>query len=269
MNTPILRIVLTSVAAAALTVPMSAQQVRPGMRPPSARTATADDDSPRPQAFSVSLVLGEMQASGASDTVPAAARKALTDVKDFLPYKAYRLLDSQWTLCCGRRETGNSRIISRLRGPEDQDYAVELDPRNAGSGKWSVHFSLWEPRAKEAGELTAATAGGATASSQEAQRAALERQLAELRKTETQNHPDAVRTLAQIDALQRAVNDLRRAADVAAQGYRMSMTSRRAVIDTSFTMDIGETVVVGTSRLKGDKALIALLTAVAPAKSAK
>jgi hypothetical protein len=32
-------------------------------------------------------------------------------------------------------------------------------------------------------------------------------------------------------------------------------------------MDIGETVVVGTSRLKGDKALIALLTAVASAKT--
>jgi hypothetical protein len=34
------------------------------------------------------------------------------------------------------------------------------------------------------------------------------------------------------------------------------------VIDTSFTMDVGETVVVGTSRLQGDKALIVLLTAV-------
>jgi hypothetical protein len=36
------------------------------------------------------------------------------------------------------------------------------------------------------------------------------------------------------------------------------------VIDTSFSMDVGETVVVGTSRLKGDKALIALLTAIPP-----
>jgi hypothetical protein len=35
------------------------------------------------------------------------------------------------------------------------------------------------------------------------------------------------------------------------------------VIDTTFSMDIGETVVVGTSRMRGgDKALIALLTAV-------
>ena len=39
----------------------------------------------------------------------------------------------------------------------------------------------------------------------------------------------------------------------------------RSVIDTSFMMDVGETVVVGTSRVAGDKALIALLTAVAHA----
>ena len=36
----------------------------------------------------------------------------------------------------------------------------------------------------------------------------------------------------------------------------------RAVVATSFSMDPGETVVVGTSRLNGDKALILLLTAV-------
>jgi hypothetical protein len=41
----------------------------------------------------------------------------------------------------------------------------------------------------------------------------------------------------------------------------------RSVIDTTFRMDVGETVVVGTSRLKGgSRALIALLTAV-PAKT--
>jgi len=38
----------------------------------------------------------------------------------------------------------------------------------------------------------------------------------------------------------------------------------RRIIDTTFSMDVGETVVVGTSRLGGgDRAIIALLTAVA------
>jgi hypothetical protein len=36
----------------------------------------------------------------------------------------------------------------------------------------------------------------------------------------------------------------------------------QTLIDTTFNMRIGETVVVGTSRVRGDKALIALLTAV-------
>jgi hypothetical protein len=34
------------------------------------------------------------------------------------------------------------------------------------------------------------------------------------------------------------------------------------ILDTTFHMEVGETVVVGTSRLQGDKALIVLLTAV-------
>ena len=44
----------------------------------------------------------------------------------------------------------------------------------------------------------------------------------------------------------------------------------RSVIDTTFNMDVGETVVVGTSRVRGgDKALIALLTAVARGNAPK
>lgn len=49
---------------------------------------------------------------------------------------------------------------------------------------------------------------------------------------------------------------------------RKSLVGNRPIIDTSFTMDVGETVVVGTSRLKENNgALIALLTAVPPRPS--
>jgi hypothetical protein len=181
--------------------------------------------------------------------VPAAARKALTDVKDFLPYKGYRLLDSQWTLCCGR-----SAIVTRLRGPEDQDYAVELNPSNAGNGKWSVHFSLWEPRTIDRNSSSTADL--------EQQQADLEKQIEALRKTNTDNHPE-------LTTLQMRLIAVRRELEAQRGGQRRSMVApgmSRAVIDTSFTMEVGETVVVGTSRLKGDKALIALLTAVAPTK---
>jgi hypothetical protein len=256
MNSHLLRIAVGSIAAVALIAPLTAQERGRGVLSPAQRAgrgmAAVDDAGPRPQAFSVSLILGDMQTATAADNVPAAARKALTDVKDFLPYKGYRLLDSQWTLCCGR---GDSRIVSRLRGPEDQDYSVEIIPSNAGNGKYYVHFSLWEPRAAET---------AVTSTSLEQQRVELERQMAELRKTKDENHPDVVRLRRRIDSLDSQSVESRRD-DVARRTLVASMP-RRAIIDTSFTMDIGETVVVGTSRLKGEKALIALLTAVAPTK---
>src|SRR5215210_580627 len=48
--------------------------------------------------YSVVLVIGDMQAAGAGDTVPSAARKALTDMQAFLPYKRYQLLDAAWMM---------------------------------------------------------------------------------------------------------------------------------------------------------------------------
>ena len=122
---------------------------------------------PAPQGFSVVLVLGEMQGTGTAENVPPAARKALTDMKDFLPYKSYRLLDSLWTLCCGR-----SMIATRLRGLDDQDYDLELDPGpSATSGKWNVRFTLrGSPAATARGEATLADRQAAIG----AQRAELE-----------------------------------------------------------------------------------------------
>jgi hypothetical protein len=66
---------------------------------------------------------------------------------------------------------------------------------------------------------------------------------------------------AKIEAQERQVE--RRVAAQARAG-------NRPVINTSFSMDVGETVVVGTSRLSGNsKALIALLTAVPQKSSAR
>ena len=72
------------------------------------------------QGYSVVLVLGDVQNASAGDNnVPPAARKALGDMKDFLPYKSYRLLDAQWIL-------GSQRTVSRLRGANDQEYELTL-----------------------------------------------------------------------------------------------------------------------------------------------
>ena len=66
----------------------------------------------------------------AQDTVPVAARKALADMKDFLPYKGYRLLDTQWVLA-----SNSGPAITRLRGVDDQEYELELraSPLYAGT----------------------------------------------------------------------------------------------------------------------------------------
>ena len=67
------------------------------------------------QGFNIVLLVGESQSSGPSiEDVPAAARKALADMKEFLPFKNYRVLDSQWTSCCSN--PGGSWISGRLQG---------------------------------------------------------------------------------------------------------------------------------------------------------
>lgn len=220
---------------------------------------------PRPQGFSVVLVLGEMQGAGTTENVPPAARKALLDMKDFLPYKSYRLLDSQWTLCCGQ-----STIATRLRGVDEQDYELELDPRGSEtSGKWNVRFSLREALSTGGRGGPASTAMTVDrAANLNAQRAELETKLKSLKDRYNESHPEVQQIRSQIAALEREASMVRTEENM--KRYRMTTISgrHRALIDTNFTMDIGETVVVGTSRLQGDKALIALLTAVATTKPA-
>jgi hypothetical protein len=213
---------------------------------------------PAPQGFSVVLVLGEMQAAGSADTVPPAARKALADMKDFLPYKTYRLLDAQWSLCCGR-----SAIVTRLRGDEQDYYDLELEPnRTDTSGKWYVRFAL---RNALAGTAQSDGETNVRMMSLEQQRAALESQLRDLKQRYNDNHPEVQKARTRLAEIEREQSQVRM--ETARRRAAMpSPVNRRTIIDTSFTMDIGETVVVGTSRLQGDKALIALLTAVASTK---
>lgn len=270
--------VAIAVAAAALVWPTStaAQEKKPAtaapkeMAPQSVAIAKGTR-IPAPQGFSVVLVLGEMQGNGAAEGVPAAARKALADMKDFLPYKGYRLLDTQWTLCCG-----NSTTVMRLRGSDEQDYELELSPGVARpEGKWYVRFTLREP-------LAGGAAADVTSTNRQAlvavQKRELENRLRTLREKYAENHPEIQSMREQIAELDgRAQMEERAAAEERLSAMQRELSAARAVsalrshgrsiIDTSFTMDIGETVVVGTSRLKGDTALIALLTAVPAAKT--
>lgn len=216
-----------------------------------ASTPVAPDvkGQPAPQGFSVVLVLGDMQSAAIADNVPAAARKALADMKDFLPYKGYRLLDAQWIL-------GSERATTRLRGPDEQEYQLTL--RSAFYvPKLRVTFHL-----QDAGAAVSLYADAREVDERRAQLAEaqaklqhLEREAAALRD---RGGAEAQRLLPSITKdiaeLKRQIPDAETA---------LTISRGRSVIDTTFNMDVGETVVVGTSRTRGgDKALIALLTAV-------
>jgi hypothetical protein len=152
----------------------------------------------RLQGFSLLLLLGETQGGAQPDNISAPARKALADIKDFLPYKAYRVLDTQWVA-----GSDNGSSSGSLRGLDDLNYQFLL---RAFPGN---------PMAKPGTD-------------------------------------DAALNRAQF-----------RLAFSRPAGDKVDTT---VVLDSSFNIAAGETVVVGTSRVQGDRALVVLLTAVAAGK---
>ena len=86
----------------------------------------------------------------------------------------------------------------------------------------------------------------------------------ELRVSEVRNRYEVGTASAlELREMQDKVTQMRREVEARqAQLERAQTGGDAGVMDSSFTMTPGETVVVGTSRLGGDKALIALVTAV-------
>jgi hypothetical protein len=149
----------------------------------------------RVQGFSLLLLLGETQGATQPENISAPARKALADIKDFLPYKSYRVLDTLWV---AGSDNGNSS--GGLRGLDNENYEFQLRsfPRNP---------------------------------------------------TATPETPDAALSRAQFRLITRPATG-----------------GPALILDNSFNITAGETVVVGTSRVQGDRALVVLLTAVAAGK---
>jgi hypothetical protein len=237
------------------------------------------EPTPR-RGFNVVLLVGDMQDAAGQDTVPVAARKALSDMRDFLPYKGYRLLDTQWVLA-----SNSGPAITRLRGIDDQEYELELrasptlqpGPGGISQTGISVRFFL-----REASDGTPAPAGDGSRTALHPKELAkadpvsveisnqifqLERERDDLQllvskgrkqvEVGTKDPDEVKRQETQLAAVTRRIAELKQSLSVTS-----SKAAGRAVIDTSFRMDDGETVVVGTSKVKGGgKALIALLTA--------
>jgi hypothetical protein len=229
----------------------------------------------RIQGFHVVLVVGETQPGSAapSDDLPAGARKALADMAEFLPYKHYRVLDAQWSSCCSGAA---SRISGRLQGvmgiPVQGDevrvvqrpYAFVVSASSSAHGI-QTRFVLSADDGGQ-GQGRASNQAAAEAAQLARRRADLEADLKtlslEIRETQKQVELGTSREL-DLRLLRDRFGKLERELEALRQvGTQGGPVAARPIIDSSFTMDAGETVVVGTSRLGGDKALIAIVTAV-------
>ena len=149
--------------------------------------------------FQVVLLIGDKSGSSSVEGVSANVVKALDDIREFLPYKSYRVLDTALLRSAGH-------VDGLMAGPDGQDYRVEMRIRPGPGNRLSVQgFALIDmgsplpPRKQGSSEKIPPLA------------------------------PRAARTL----------------------------------INSSFSLDVGETIVVGSSKLNGSgQALLALLTVI-------
>jgi hypothetical protein len=172
-------------------------QADPAVQEKIARALAKADGNPRDQSFQLLLLAAGGKARGGGPEIPANVQKALADLKGFLPFKGYELLDSTWM-----RATQDRVTEARLIGRDGASYSVTLLFRAPSSGDLFIDgFRL------KAEPFTPASPGG----------------IKETRNTRP----------------------------------------GRDLIQTTFGIKTGETVVVGTSRVEdSDEALVVLLTAV-------
>jgi len=169
--------VLTSICCLLSPAPIPAQEEAP----------PAPDDK-KTYLFQVVLVIGDNTGGPSSNDVPKNAQNALDDIRDFLPFKNYRLLDTALLR--------SSHVVEGLlAGPDGSDYGVRInfDVSNFEGTRLHVRsFDMTAPHRDESQRV-----------------------------------------------------------------------GRRQVLATSFSVDVGETLVVGSSKLDGSgKALIVLFTVV-------
>lgn len=80
--------------------------------------------------FHIALIIAENEAAQAApQSLPKGVEKALADIRDFLPYRSYRIIDSALLRANGSGE-------ATLKGPNGDRYSARLsfeDPTGKGS----------------------------------------------------------------------------------------------------------------------------------------
>lgn len=166
-----------------------------------ARELAKRDVAPKTQVFQVTLLAANTSSGSSPKDLSAGAQKALNDLKGFLPYKSYELLDS--TLIPATRE---SNATARLVGRDGLAYDIRLGFHPSGPDSGGEIFVSRFNLNEEPGTTPLVPA--------------------------SPNSPS------------------------------MEHRAPRGLIDTTFSLKPGETIVVGTSHLDGSgDALVTLLTA--------
>lgn len=192
-----------ALALALLPLPAAAQgSAPPAVAPGSSSSATPAPERDRTYTFQLVLLAAEAQGTPRFDNVPANAQKALDDVRDFLPYKSYRLLDLAWLRSSRSAEAQLSGLDGATLSAQIRFLSPPGEPGRIDIQRFVIVDTPTVPVLLEAPR----TDGAPTAT--------------------------APRPL-------------------------------RPLLETSFGMKVGETVVVGTAKLDGpSKALVVILSAI-------
>ena len=162
----------------------------------------AEKPLPSTRLFQIIMIEGNTTGTMPADGIPKVALDTLAGMKDFLPYKGYRLLDTALI-----RTAMHARTT--LKGPNGRPFDVRISVASGHSEGPDLFFREFE--------------------------------VSESRSLIAPPRPPAGRP---------------------EEPEAPTPAPQRNLISTSFGMDVGETLVVGSSRLDGDQtALILLVTA--------
>ena len=210
------------------------------------------------------------RAPAAQDSVPLAARKALTDMKDFLPYKCYRLLDAAWIIGSDVRTGGDAAARARTsrstssscassptlhagdRGaqpdracPCGSSCARPATSRRSTSGRTPLH-----PQGSRQGAIRRSLEISREIFQLERERDDLQLTIAQGAQAGRSRHRRSGSRCKRLEQAAAAVTRRISGSEAVARRPRRRRRPAATVIDTSFRMDVGETVVVGTSQVE-------------------
>lgn len=145
-------------AAVAAVAPAHAQTPQPAPRPPIAWDGEAQESL----LFHVTLVAASRQggSGGGGESLPKGVAKALDDIRDFLPYQGYRVIDAALV-------RASHEVHARLAGPDGEPLEAAFLFRRARGGDGSdesylvEHFRLERrPGAEDLGRAVAEDRAG-------------------------------------------------------------------------------------------------------------